>query len=222
MLLTRSIRLTEVPPIVSCEDLSRLRAGLRSGSLRSGLVRACLLPEEGPPVGDKLLGAHVEIMRGNMDSSLFDRWTREVARGRSRRSLVRALAVLVPTALAKSGDAHASLRCYGHGCPCIFDRNCTAGLHCCDRVCQSARDCGLTCHDDGETCPDECEADGPCASCCGAICTADGQCATLYYAEEGEACESDDPDACAPGLRCCLTPGDDSSDGICAHSCFSV
>jgi hypothetical protein len=120
----------------------------------------------------------------------------------------------------KASDVAAGTRCYGHGCPCINDRSCTAGLICCGGICMSAGDCGVSCHDNGDACPPDCGFGEPCASCCGGFCAGYGGCTSLYYAQEGEACGIADPTACSPGLSCCPTPGGYTSDGICAYSCF--
>src|SRR4051812_10644910 len=121
-----------------------------------------------------------------MDSSRFDQWTRIAARGKTRRSLLRALTALATAAFVKSSDAVAGTRCYGYGCPCINDRSCTDGLVCCGGICMSAGDCGVSCRGDGAACPHQCELGGPCSSCCGGFFAAFGGWPTPYYAPGGE------------------------------------
>jgi hypothetical protein len=160
-----------------------------------------------------------------MDASRFDRLTRLAARSGSRRSTLRALAVLAATALGggKLIAPHpvAADGCAGFGCPCTDSSTCVDGLVCCGNSCNTSGNCGLNCTGTGDACPASCSFGAACADCCEGFCTNNGACTTIYYSQAGGACSLSDPTACAPGLTCCPSSGGDASDGVCQDSCSS-
>jgi hypothetical protein len=134
-----------------------------------------------------------------MDAQQFDKLTRALANGRSRRSLIKGFAGMFATAAGLAGADEALAnpgpkKCKYEESSCKFDENCCSGT-CCNRTCcadgQSC--CGGRCYD---PCPDgqnrnsactcaptepepECRADGDCppatSPCQTAVCT-DGEC----------------------------------------------
>lgn len=178
-----------------------------------------------------------------MDDSRFDRLTRTLARGASRRTVLKTLAGSL-LGLGVVSSAQAETLCGGPGVHCVIDDECCLGScenrRCacpfgqrfCDDVCAEccydgdcldngrceAGSCVSTCLTAGQ---DGCADATPCCAghaCCGGTCLAGADCCT---AQGGAACG----DACCGGAtpRCCqdgtcIPDGGCCGDGDCAGS----
>jgi hypothetical protein len=133
---------------------------------------------------------HAHHRRGNetMDGSRFDRMTRALGEGRSRRSAARMLAgALGLAALGRAASPAAAKHfCSWEGCACQqgqFDATgCNEGLTCCigdgtstvgTGVCTNH--CGIQCISPGNPCNEGCPWYGTCYGCCSGTCE-DGYC----------------------------------------------
>lgn len=134
-----------------------------------------------------------------MDDRKFDRFSREMVSGRSRRDAIKLLfggvaAIAIGNAL--TGDASAQSVCSLFGEDCIVDSDCCAGLAClgiCTPSCASLLF--------------PCETDGDC--CAGLVCNASDVCAN--------------PPTCAPEAASCASDGDCCDDLTCSSGyCASV
>jgi hypothetical protein len=157
-----------------------------------------------------------------MDSLRFDRLTRSLAGARSRRGVLRGLAVALGLAAGRATLPPAGVEagaCIGIGCPCSGTVNCVDGTICCNGSCQTSGDCGGWCAPDGAACPGGCDNGAACSGCCNGFCAGYGGCTSLWYSEPGGACNLADFTSCPPGYTCCPLRGR-HNQGVCADSCY--
>ena len=123
-----------------------------------------------------------------MDGSRFDRWTKTMARGGSRRVVVRALAGgALAAGLGRLGRAAVAAACQKKGKPCDQDQDC------CSKRCKHGT---CLCSKAGKGCTnanDCCSSGGGAGTCSGATET----CCRL----PGEPCQQTNP-CCVDGSRC--------------------
>lgn len=120
-----------------------------------------------------------------MDGTRFDRITRTLGQGRTRRAAVRSLAAAAAAGIfgraAAPAPAEAKHFCSWEGCACQqgqFDATgCNEGLVCCigdgtqsvgTGVCTNH--CGIQCISPNNPCNEGCPWYGPCYGCCSGTC----------------------------------------------------
>ena len=157
-----------------------------------------------------------------MDPVRFDRLTRALGTGCSRRSVLGRVAALASAMVAAKAAAPAPAEagaCYGYGCPCASDDSCADALVCCGNSCVTSGECGGSCVGDGGACPSWCSLGDQCSGCCNGFCAAYGGCTSYYYGGAGGVCSLSDPMSCGPGLTCCPAHRHPHGEGRCQDAC---
>ena len=166
-----------------------------------------------------------------MDDRRFDALTRTLATGSTRRGAVRRLAgaaALLAGVFSQRQPA-AAHHCSHEGCGCSTGTQhpCGKGLVCCPSspgtpggagVCTPHHQCGPTCIDQGDSCPNHCSRNDGCDGCCTGYCGGHGHCDSPPGL--GLACGGGQANPCYYGLVCCsYVPGLAGGAGVCEYRC---